>query len=104
MSLVHHDSGHAVLEIAGLELVIHALPPRPPETGPPASHVEVREDSYVKLCFPVPSIAAARAVAATLGGAIAPPGEEWGAPGFRACDGHDPEGNVVQVREAAERS
>jgi hypothetical protein len=24
--------------------------------------------------------------------------------GFRACDGHDPEGNVIQLREIAGRS
>lgn len=27
--------------------------------------------------------------------------KEWEARGFRACDGRDPEGNVLQVREAA---
>ena len=100
MSLVHRDASHAVLEVDGLELVIHALPPRPADPDHPGSQVEVREDSYLKLCFPVPSIAGARAVAATLGGAIGPPAKEWGARGFRACDGNDPEGNVLQVREA----
>ena len=39
------------------------------------------------------------ALAPTLGGAIKPPEAEWEARGFRAVDGHDPEGNVVQFRE-----
>lgn len=55
-----------------------------------------------RLCLPVESIATARTTAARLGGTIRPAGSEWEARGFRACDGHDPEGNVLQVRENAE--
>lgn len=42
-----------------------------------------------------------RVTAASLGGHIKPAAAEWSARGFRACDGHDPEGNVLQVRETA---
>ena len=35
-----------------------------------------------------------------LGGRVKPVHDEWEARGFRACDGHDPEGNVIQVRES----
>ena len=66
-------------------------------TQPPA----LREDSCIKLCLPVDSIAAARTQAAQLGGQIGPTAKEWEARGFRACDGYDPEGNVFQVRESA---
>lgn len=57
MSVVHGANDHAILEVHGLQLVIHSLP-------------------------------------ATA---------EWQASerGFRACDGRDPEGNVLQVLEAA---
>jgi predicted enzyme related to lactoylglutathione lyase len=41
------------------------------------------------------------AVAAAHGGAVQPAAREWEARGFRACDGHDPEGNIFQVRERA---
>ena len=56
MTVVHEANVHAILEVHGLQLVIHALPTT----------------------------------------------AEWQASerGFRACDGHDPEGNVIQVREA----
>jgi predicted enzyme related to lactoylglutathione lyase len=53
------------------------------------------------LCLPVVSIAAARSLAVAHGGAIKSPQHEWEARGFRACDGYDPEGNVIQVRESA---
>ncbi len=101
ITLVYDAPDHALLEIDGFQLVIHALPPGATTDGAAAQPVQVREDSYMKLCLPVRSIADARSIAAAHGGSIAPVAREWAARGFRACDGHDPEGNVVQVREAA---
>lgn len=98
MELLHQESSYAILSIQGFELVIHALYG---EASLPYSNTEtvaVREDSYTKLCLPVTSIAIARAHANELGGAIKSFSHEWAARGFRACDGHDPEGNVFQVR------
>ncbi|MBC7894169.1 MAG: hypothetical protein H7066_02090 [Cytophagaceae bacterium] len=98
MELLHADSTHVVLAIDGFELVIHALPNEPVTAHAP---VDVREDAYIKLCLPVDSIVAARERAASLGGHIRDVSAEWEARGFRACDGYDPEGNVIQVRESA---
>lgn len=98
MSVLIEDEDYAVMEAEGFQLVIHRLSGEPPVS--PAA-IRVREDSYVKLCLPVASIAAARAIAVANGGAIKSPKHEWEARGFRACDGHDPEGNVIQVRETA---
>ena len=101
MSVLLEDESHVVLEVEGLQLVIHALSGEPRVQQDAAGQVPIREDSYVKLCLPVKSISAARSIAAANGGAIKPPQHEWEARGFRACDGHDPEGNVIQVRESA---
>jgi catechol 2,3-dioxygenase-like lactoylglutathione lyase family enzyme len=101
MTVVHAAPDHVLLEIAGLQLVVHALHGAPPAVEDDAGSVAVREDAYFKLCLPVARIAAARAQALAMGGAIGPVANEWQARGFRACDGHDPEGNVIQVREAA---
>ncbi len=101
MSVEHAEASHAVLEIAGFQLVIHALR-WADDASTSGGGVSVREDSYHKLCYPVASIDAARALAASLGGHIQGPEKAWASRGFRACDGHDPEGNVLQVREAAE--
>ena len=101
MVLLRQDRDHAILELARLEVVIHALRGEPRVLPGPGGHLRIREDMYVKLCLPVQSIAAARAKAAALGGALQPSAKEWQARGLRACDGHDPEGNVWQVRESA---
>ena len=96
MEVLVAEDGYAVLEISGFQLVIHALRGAP-KAG--ASEIQLREDSYIKICLPVESIEAARLRAATLGGKIKPKSNEFEARGFRACDGNDPEGNVLQVRE-----
>ena len=94
------DSAHIVLDMEGFQLVIHALRGAP-TTGNAETVVRAREDSYLKVCLPVASIDAARTIAAEKGGAIKSREHEWVARGFRACDGHDPEGNIIQVREAS---
>jgi predicted enzyme related to lactoylglutathione lyase len=99
MAVLQHEPSHAVLAIDGLELVIHGIPSHSGAVASPSMPPEVREDSYWKLCLPVESLARARTIAATLGGAVGPVANEWEARGFRACDGHDPEGNVIQLRE-----
>lgn len=98
LQLMHQDADHAVLEGWGFQLVMHRIHGETPAApGEPV----VREDSYTKLCLPVASIAQARAAASAHGGFVKGASSEWAARGFRACDGHDPEGNVLQVREAA---
>jgi catechol 2,3-dioxygenase-like lactoylglutathione lyase family enzyme len=101
MDVVVEHADHAILEIPGFQLVIHSLWGEPAPQRLPEGPVVVREDSYIKVCLPVGSIATARARAVSGGGSIKPEPQEWEARGFRACDGHDPEGNVFQVRENA---
>jgi predicted enzyme related to lactoylglutathione lyase len=60
---------------------------------------ERREDSAVKASFVVPDLAAARRTAAEHGGVVDGTEREWEFRGHRAVDGHDPEGNVLQLRE-----
>ncbi|WP_225616859.1 hypothetical protein [Variovorax sp. 38R] len=58
-----------------------------------------REDTALKFIFPVASLAEARRLAAESGCALKPVAAEWEFNGYRHCDGHDPEGNVFQLRE-----
>ncbi len=102
LQVLSSDDDHQVLGIDGFELVIHKLFGEPEPTQDESDQVQEREDSYSKLCLPVASIAKARTLAKRLGGGVKPKGTEWYARGFRACDGHDPEGNVIQVRQAEE--
>jgi hypothetical protein len=80
---------------------VHQLRGEPPVTTDTRGRPALREDSYWKLALPVASIAAARTIASLLGGGLKSPEQEWEARGFRACDGYDPEGNVIQVREGS---
>jgi predicted enzyme related to lactoylglutathione lyase len=57
-------------------------------------------DTPLKLVFSVVDIAQARERAAELGGAVSPVAREWEFEGARLCDGHDPEGNIFQLRQA----
>lgn len=101
MTIVHEDKDHTVLDQDTFQLVIHGIPKnisvKIQITQPP----QVREGIPLKHCLPVASIAHARAKAAEFGGQVGSTSREWEARGFRACDGHDPEGNVFQVRESA---
>jgi predicted enzyme related to lactoylglutathione lyase len=102
MTPVHSDKDHVVLDDEGFQLVIHGIPAKIARqiviTAPPT----LREDTPIKVCLPVASIETARQTAHQLGGAIRPAAQSWTARGFRACDGHDPEGNIFQVREPAQ--
>lgn len=99
MTVLLSDSHVVVLESPGFQLVLHAIPVEISNTFEIETPPQRRSDVPVKLFFPVASLARARALAATLGGAVDPVQDEWDARVFRACDGHDPEGNVVQFRE-----
>ncbi len=101
MRRISGDTSHTVLEVAGFQLVVHGLRGEPGVQADAAGQVPIRRDSYVKVCLPVASLAGARERAAALGGQVYPADKEWQARGFRACDGHDPEGNVFQLRENA---
>lgn len=101
MTRVSGDASHTVLEVAGFQLVVHGLRGEPGVSAGADGQVPIRQDSYVKVCLPVGSLAAARTRAVALGGQVYPPDKEWQARGFRACDGYDPEGNVFQLRENA---
>jgi predicted enzyme related to lactoylglutathione lyase len=100
LSVAVADSDKVVLESAEFLLVVHAVPEEVADsisiTSPPA----LRTNVPTKLFFPVASLAEARARASSLGGALYPSHKEWSGRGFRACDGYDPEGNIVQLREA----
>lgn len=101
LAIMHAEAGYASLESASLQLFIVAMNPdvaaRVRIEEPPVP----RENTALKFIFPVASIGAARQLAAEAGGMLKPAGAEWAFNGYRHCDGHDPEGNVFQLRERA---
>ena len=99
LEVMHEVDDHIVLESETVELVVVAIPAataaRIVITTPP----QRRENTAFKLAFAVPSLAQAREAAAATGGELNPPGKEWRFQGLRVCDGCDPEGNMIQLRE-----
>jgi catechol 2,3-dioxygenase-like lactoylglutathione lyase family enzyme len=97
------DDGFTTLHIPTIELVLVRIRPEHAEglvvTDPP----QRRGDTPIKVSLVVPSLASAREAAPALGAAVDPPDAEWTWSGFTRVDGHDPEGNVVQLMEIAEQ-
>ncbi|MFZ6758461.1 VOC family protein [Undibacterium sp. Ji50W] len=92
------DATYAILTLAQFQLVIHAIPRHIAESINIKTPPERRGDTAIKLILPVTDISQARQTAARLGGQIDAPEREWEFQHCRICDGHDPEGNVFQVR------
>lgn len=101
MSVAHSEAGLIVLESESAQLIVHGIPKRIANAIEIVDPPKLRDQIAVKLVFPVVSIAQARAKAPIHGGLVQPKSKEFQARGFRACDGYDPEGNVIQVRERA---
>ncbi|HMB56785.1 MAG TPA: VOC family protein [Arenimonas sp.] len=101
LQLTHSETDHVVLASPAFQLVILAIPAGIAESITLTSPPTRREDTPIKLVFHVESIDAVRKLAADLGGELNPREREWFFQGGRVCDGHDPEGNVVQFREKA---
>jgi predicted enzyme related to lactoylglutathione lyase len=95
----HAADDHLVLAGDALELFVVRIPPAIAASIVIETPPERRQDTPIKLVLPVSSLQAVRMAAARLGGALNAPEREWSWRGWRFCDGHDPEGNVVQFRE-----
>jgi hypothetical protein len=99
MDAILTDESHVVLDSDTLQLVIHAIPQPIADSFDIAEPPVIRGELPIKPCIPVASLATVRENAAMLGGGLHAPEQEWENPFFRACDGFDPEGNVIQFRE-----
>lgn len=97
MTVRHAEAGYHVLASPDTQLIVHAIPPAIAATFEITAPPVLREDAAIKPFFTVPGLAAARARARALGGDVFE--EAWEGPGFRVCNAHDPEGNILQLRE-----
>jgi predicted enzyme related to lactoylglutathione lyase len=88
----------AVLGQQPAQLVIVRIPERVAHSITIETPPVRREDVPVKLVFAVADIVVARNSADERGGAVNPADQEWRFEGSKVCDGHDPEGNVFQLR------
>jgi predicted enzyme related to lactoylglutathione lyase len=100
LDIVHEVDDHVVLESETYELVVVAIPAATAARIVIATPPVRRDNTAFKLVFMVDSIAEARTAALATGGELNGPDQEWDFQGARTCDGHDPEGNAIQVRES----
>lgn len=101
LAVKYSSPDKVILETSTLLLVIHAIPTDVAASIQLSEPPLLRENSALKLILPVQSLAETRAIAHALGGGLAPESMEWSAGNFNACDGFDPEGNVLQFRESS---
>ena len=99
LNIVHSEKAHVILESPAFQLVVLSAPSDIASSIEIASPPVRRANAAIKLVFYVASIAASREAAARLGGELNPPEREWRFQESKVCDGHDPEGNVFQLRE-----
>ncbi|MEO8743008.1 MAG: VOC family protein, partial [Lysobacteraceae bacterium] len=103
MANVHSDDDCIVLESTHLQLTVHAIPKAVADCIETSESPMRRSNVAVKLCFPVSSLGDAHQHAVAFGGGMNSLANAWKGVGFVACDGHDPEGNVIQFREFVAR-
>lgn len=101
LAVTESESGHVAMEANGFQLVVVAVPQHIAATIEVELPPVRREDTPIKLVFFVPSIEAAAAKVAQLGGQMNPAERSWQFQGAAVLDGHDPEGNVFQLRQRA---
>ncbi|WP_396270374.1 hypothetical protein [Ideonella sp.] len=99
LALIDADSSHHLLAGAGLELVIHAIPPAYAAEIEISQPPQLREDTPLKPAFWVADLAAVRVATEATGGGLNPASKTWQIRGAAVLDGWDPEGNVVQFKQ-----
>lgn len=100
LSVLQAEQDFVVLESEVFQLVIHAIPEHIVGSINIMNPPIIRQETPVKLSFPVANIAKTRAIASLLCGQVNPSQSEWETNSTRICDGFDPEGNVFQLRQA----
>jgi predicted enzyme related to lactoylglutathione lyase len=100
LDLAETATSHDLLRGHGYEVVVHTIPRKYAAsmtiTKPPVP----RQDSPFKPTFVVVSIEAVRSAAQATGGYLKPDSGAWHFRGHVVIDGWDPEGNIVQFKQA----
>jgi hypothetical protein len=100
LAVIESEGSYDLLMGQGYEVVIHSIPKQYAAqiniTWPP----EPRDDTPFKPTFVVSSLEAVRQAADATGAILKPIEMAWHFRGHRVLDGWDPEGNIVQFKEA----
>jgi predicted enzyme related to lactoylglutathione lyase len=94
------DFVHLASSTGEMELSVVAIPRNAVDDPAPDDPAGAREDASVKLSFAVHDIEIAGPRVTGLGGVLQPEASRWVWRGMVHCNGHDPEGNVFELRAA----
>jgi catechol-2,3-dioxygenase len=94
------DASHDLLRGHGYEVVVHTIPRNYAASLTIAKPPEPREETPFKPTFVVPSLAEIRRAVEATGGYLKPESGAWRFRGHLVLDGWDPEGNIVQFKQA----
>lgn len=94
------ESSHDLLRGQGYEVVVHAVPRKYAASISIAKPPESRDDTPFKPTFVVGSLADVRRGAEATGGHLKAETAAWCFRGHVVLDGWDPEGNIVQFKQA----
>ena len=94
------DTSHDLLRGHGYEVVVHTIPRKYAASITIAKPLSPREETPFKPTFVVTSLAEVRSAVEATGGYLKPDSGAWRFRGHIVLDGWDPEGNIVQFKQA----
>lgn len=100
LAVEESDSSHDLLRGHGYEVVVHAIPRKLAAGIAIDKPPQPRQETPFKPTFVVDSLAAVRVAAEATGGYLKPEADAWRFRGHVVLDGWDPEGNIVQFKQA----
>ncbi len=100
LEVVESESSHDLLRDKSYEVVVHTIPRKYATAITITKPPEPREEAPFKPTFVVISLAQVRSAAEATGGYLKPEAGAWRFRGHVVLDGWDPEGNIVQFKQA----
>ena len=100
LEVIESDTSHDLLRDQSYEVVVHTIPRKYAAGIVIAKPPEPREETPFKPTFVVISLAQVRGAAEATGGFLKPEAGAWHFRGHVVLDGWDPEGNIVQFKQA----
>lgn len=100
LALSAADDSHHVLSNNDLELVVHAIPKEIAQNIQIESPPTLRSNTAMKPVYSVESLEAVRYACDNSNGGLKPATDAFEIRGATVLDGWDPEGNVIQFKQA----
>lgn len=100
LTVEESDTSHDLLRGHGHEVVVHAIPRKYAAGITIVKPPQPREETPFKPTFVVASLADVRRAVEATGGYLKPESRAWHFRGHKVLDGWDPEGNIVQFKQA----